>query len=512
MVSKVAFLSSLFAAAASAQQVATLTTETHPQMPIQSCSAAGSCTTLNTAVTLDANWRWLHTTSGYDNCYTGNAWNTTHCPDGKTCASKCALDGADYPGTYGVTASGGALTLKFVTEGSYSKNIGSRMYLMASESKYQMFKLLNKEFSFDVDVSNLPCGLNGALYLIEMEEDGGLAKYSTNKAGAKYGTGYCDTQCPHDIKFINGEANVDGWNPSDSDVNAGTGKYGSCCHEMDIWEANSISTAYTPHVCSVNGQVRCEGTDCGDGDQRYAGICDKDGCDFNSYRMGDTSFYGKGLTVDTSKKFTVVTQFITDSGSDTGTLTEIRRLYVQDGKVIKNSVSKISGVTETNSISDQFCKEQKTAFGDNNAFDKLGGMSAMGGSIGRGMVLALSIWDDHAVNMLWLDSTYPTDADPSKPGVKRGTCETTSGVPSEIETSAASSSVTYSNIKFGAIDSTYGTGSSGGGGDTGTTPTNPSTGTAAKYAQCGGQDWTGPTTCASGSTCTVLNPYYSQCL
>jgi cellulose 1,4-beta-cellobiosidase len=68
-----------------------------------------------------------------------------------------------------------------------------------------MFKLLNKEFTFDVDVSNLPCGLNGALYLVEMDEDGGMAKYSSNKAGAKYGTGYCDTQCPHDIKFINGE-------------------------------------------------------------------------------------------------------------------------------------------------------------------------------------------------------------------------------------------------------------------------------------------------------------------
>ena len=38
-----------------------------------------------------------------------------------------------------------------------------------------------------------------------MEADGGMSKYSGNKAGAKYGTGYCDTQCPHDIKFINGE-------------------------------------------------------------------------------------------------------------------------------------------------------------------------------------------------------------------------------------------------------------------------------------------------------------------
>ncbi|TID24826.1 chitin binding protein [Venturia nashicola] len=38
-----------------------------------------------------------------------------------------------------------------------------------------------------------------------------------------------------------------------------------------------------------------------------------------------------------------------------------------------------------------------------------------------------------------------------------------------------------------------------------------STTAAAKYAQCGGTGWTGPTTCASG-TCTVQNPYYSQCI
>lgn len=81
---------------------------------------------------------------------------------------------------------------------------------MADESKYFMFKLLNKEFAFDVDVSNLPCGLNGALYFVEMDEDGGASRFPTNKAGAKYGTGYCDTQCPHDIKFINGEVSAVG--------------------------------------------------------------------------------------------------------------------------------------------------------------------------------------------------------------------------------------------------------------------------------------------------------------
>ena len=41
-----------------------------------------------------------------------------------------------------------------------------------------------------------------------MDEDGGLSKYPGNKAGAKYGTGYCDSQCPTDIKFINGEASL----------------------------------------------------------------------------------------------------------------------------------------------------------------------------------------------------------------------------------------------------------------------------------------------------------------
>ncbi|KAF8674667.1 Cellulase (glycosyl hydrolase family 5) [Rhizoctonia solani] len=35
---------------------------------------------------------------------------------------------------------------------------------------------------------------------------------------------------------------------------------------------------------------------------------------------------------------------------------------------------------------------------------------------------------------------------------------------------------------------------------------------APAYAQCGGQGWTGATTCVSGFTCTVSNQWYSQCL
>lgn len=342
------------------------------------------------------------------------------------------------------------MSIKFVTKGQYSANIGSRNYLMETDTKYQMFNLIGKEFTFDVDVSKLPCGLNGALYFVEMASDGGLGK-GNNKAGAKYGTGYCDAQCPHDIKWINGAANVEGWNPSDNDANAGSGKLGACCPEMDIWEANSISTAYTPHPCKGQGLTACDNAaDCGDGDSRYSSVCDKDGCDFNSYRMGVKDFYGPGATLDTKSKMTVVTQFI-GSGS---TLSEIKRFYVQNGKVFKNSDSTVDAVTG-NSITDSFCAAQKTAFGDKNTFKDLGGLNGMAASLARGHVLVMSLWDDHAVSMLWLDSTFPTDKDASAPGVARGTCSTDSGKPTDVEKNSPDATVVFSDIRFGTIGSTF---------------------------------------------------------
>jgi cellulose 1,4-beta-cellobiosidase len=47
------------------QLVGTETTETHPSMSWQSCTAKGSCTTKNGKITIDANWRWLHVKGGY---------------------------------------------------------------------------------------------------------------------------------------------------------------------------------------------------------------------------------------------------------------------------------------------------------------------------------------------------------------------------------------------------------------------------------------------------------------
>jgi cellulose 1,4-beta-cellobiosidase len=305
------------------------------------------------------------------------------------------------------------------------------------------------------------------------------------------------------------QANVAGWTGSSNDANAGTGNFGSCCSEMDIWEANSMAAAYTPHPCSSIGQTQCTGSTC----TRNTGLCDADGCDFNSYRMGNTSFLGVGKTIDTSKVFTVVTQFITADGTATGALTEIRRSYVQNGVVYGNSVSNVANVPG-NSISDSFCAAQKTAFGDTNYFANKGGMKQMGAAMDVGMVLVMSIWDDHSADMLWLDSNYPLTKDPSTPGVARGACDAASGVPATVEKAHPDAYVIYSNIKVGDIGSTFKAGTS--------TPANPTTtattpgatsgtGTVAKYGQCGGQGYTGPTTCVA-STCTYSNAWYSQCL
>lgn len=183
---------------------------------------------------------------------------------------------------------------------------------MSGPDEYAMFDLMGNEFAFDVDLSTVGCGLNSALYFVAMEADGGMATFPNNEAGAAYGTGYCDSQCARDLKFVGGLANYEGWVESETDDQAGVGNMGACCAEIDIWESNSHSFAFTPHACSDNTYHVCLGDDpdmatrCGGtySEDRFAGKCDANGCDYNPYRLGNTDFYGEGMTVDTSAPFT----------------------------------------------------------------------------------------------------------------------------------------------------------------------------------------------------------------
>ena len=216
-----------------------------------------------------------------------------------------------------------------------------------------------------------------------------------------------------------------------------------------------MASAYTLHPCNVTGQHTCTSAlECGDENLRYDGVCDKDGCDLNAYRAGQHSFFGQHMTVDTTRPFTVVTQFITADGSANSDIVEVKRAYVQDGKYIPHVTTNVASMSKQfDSITDEMCSATKTAFADLNDYVNKGSMKAMSDALGRGVVLVMSLWDDHDSNMLWLDSTFPTNS--SHVGAQRGACSIDSGKPDDVEGQSPGSFVKYSNIRIGEIGSTF---------------------------------------------------------
>ncbi|KAL2018068.1 hypothetical protein VTK56DRAFT_1300 [Thermocarpiscus australiensis] len=86
--------------------------------------------------------------------------------------------------------------------------------------------------------------------------------------------------------------------------------------------------------------------------------------------------------------------------------------------------------------------------------DEVGGFQTINSALSVTMVLVISIRDDHYANMLWLDSIYPPEK-AGTPGDARGKCPQTSGVPAEVEAQYPNAKVTWSNIRFGPVGSTY---------------------------------------------------------
>jgi len=387
--------------AVTAQQVGKMY-ENHPPVAIAYCSMAKGCVMEQSSLTLDANMRWLHKANDATTCYDPmqEQWNATLCNEATACAEQCAIDGVNldaYTNTYGVALAPRGVKLNYV------KTSQPRVYMLEKEDKYRLFKLKNREFAFDVDVSNLPSGLNGAVYFVEMDAHGGRS--GANKAGAAYGLGYCDAQCPRNIKFINGAANLKEWDPKSA-----TGLFGHCCAEVDIWEANRAATALTLHPCNLNGPQSCQGDQC----SVRQGVCDKQGCLFNADLMGNPGFFGPGpkYTVDTTKPLTVVTQWFTTDGTDKGDLSDVRRIYMQDGKVIYNSNATTFGVeARDNKLTDKLCQASKN--GSFDSFTKNGGMKSLGHSMDRGMVLAMSLWFDQSSGSGWLVPSNAPKPDPS---------------------------------------------------------------------------------------------------
>jgi cellulose 1,4-beta-cellobiosidase len=399
--------------------------------------------TLQTSLVIDSNWRWVHNKGGYTNCF-DTTWNKQFCPDPVTCSKNCELEGVDlkdYKDTYGVTTSGNSATLRYVT----GSNVGSRLYVLDEDKKrYKGFNLVNRELVYDIDMKDVPCGLNGALYFIEMPLDGGLN--ALNQAGAAYGVNYGDGQCAQDIKYINGFVNLN--------------NTGACSIENDIWESNAHATAFTPHSCMLldgkpmKGVYPCtDPVACGTGNNRFKGVCDKNGADYNPYRLGDLNLYGFGpqFKVNTQKPFRVITQFITQDGTDQSDIVTMRRVYEQDGKVVDGGF-----------LNSQVIQKHKDEYKEPNHFEQLGGWKVMTESFRRNMVFAISLWDDNHLlsnpatspgsqnSMAWLDSVYPPGS--TEPGSKRGPCD-----PNEkrdiwtLRKTVPNSQYTISNLQVRAI-------------------------------------------------------------
>lgn len=155
-----------------------------------------------------------------------------------------------------------------------------------SPNSYFLMPLLGNTFTFTVDMSQVGCSCNGALYAVSMPAYNSAQQLVPGNNGEYY----CD-------------ANKVG---------------GTFCPEMYIMEANKYAMASTAHTCQYVPP-------------HYYPSCDRGGCGKNVLDA-DYNGYGPGKTIDTNKPFTLSVSFVTDSA---GTLSSINNHFFQEGRSIQ---------------------------------------------------------------------------------------------------------------------------------------------------------------------------------
>lgn len=341
----------------------------------------------------------------------------------KTEKKRVALDSTSLATKSLIESSGDTLKL------SYKHGVGGpRVYMIEEEGKNEnkLFMLNGHEFTFDVELSTMKCGFNAALYFVGM---------TPNSGEADKGVKYCDAQAVA----------------------------GVFCAEMDIMEANTMAQQFTTHGCDDKCATYTDGSGCKKGVQ---GVCDQNGCGYNPFRYGpgtswntetnNADFHGPGsqYDLDTTKLFTVVTQFKT---SASGELTEIHRFYVQDDKKIELPASYVlkpkdgqhKEPDKSGSISPTFCTD---------IYDRWKGdappLAQMGNNMKHGMVLTMSAWYDA--------ETYPLSGEQTGMSWLDGENHWASGItkagPCHESTSDAGGPyyAKFSNIRVGDIGTTLG--------------------------------------------------------
>jgi len=161
-----------------------------------------------------------------------------------------------------------------------------------AQQNYMNFTFLNKEISYDLDMSKVGCSCNVALFFTSMparNADGSIAQGSN----APF---YCD-------------ANKIG---------------GYWCNEHDTIEANKFVLASTPHTCDA-------------GPSEWTTQCDRGGCGSNSFGTDPKSLCpDASCTIDTSKPFQINQRY--EASEDGTELAGIRNRIVQGEKELKFEV------------------------------------------------------------------------------------------------------------------------------------------------------------------------------
>jgi len=206
--------------------------------------------------------------------------------------------------------------------------IANNCYTAFSNSVFRTFKLLGGSIQFTVDLSEVGCGLNAAFYLVSLPAAG---------AGSN-GDYYCDANCVG----------------------------GSCCSEMDLFEANRHAIQITAHQCTGGTSG-----------------CDSGGCAKNTQSLGSSAFGpGASYTINSLQTFTVKISF-TSSG---GTLSHITSVISQGSNSITLSHGSECGSTY---------------------------LATIGKAISAGMVPTFSYWGG---SMSWLDSPACSSDNPEVSG------------------------------------------------------------------------------------------------
>ncbi|KAJ3114991.1 hypothetical protein HK100_001495 [Physocladia obscura] len=170
-------------------------------------------------------------------------------------------------------------SLSNVNTSGTSLTMGSnRLYLVnPAQTAYEPIYLKNRKLTFTMDISEIPCGMNAAMY------------FTAINLSSEIGYGYCDGQ--------------------------------NTCNEFDVTEGNIGGQQVTAHPCPLASQSNAQGT------------CSSWGCGIND--MSSTAIGPKYTSgIDLTKAFVVTTTFATSDGTDTGTLSSVVQTFTQGGTVV----------------------------------------------------------------------------------------------------------------------------------------------------------------------------------